>query len=104
MSFALYLEPEVHEVRHTLPGAMRQRVRRLLEDLPENPRPDLSRPLDVRDLDLASGVELRRIRIERWRIVYAVNDTEQWVWVLAVRQRPPYNYADLAELARRLQS
>lgn len=32
---------------------------------------------------------------ENWRIIYAVNDNEKWVWVLAIRQRPPYDYEDL---------
>jgi hypothetical protein len=27
-----------------------------------------------------------------------VNDAEAWVWVLAVRKRPPYDYEDLEEL------
>jgi mRNA interferase RelE/StbE len=40
--------------------------------------------------------------MERWRIVYAVCDVEQWVWVLAVRRRPPYDYNDLPELIARL--
>jgi mRNA interferase RelE/StbE len=53
-------------------------------------------------LDLREGVELRRIRMERWRIVYAVCDEEQWVWVLALRRRPPYDYDDLPELIARL--
>ncbi len=58
--------------------------------------------MDIADLELRAGVELRRIRMERWRIVYAVCDEEQWVWVLAVRRRPPYNYNDLPELIARL--
>ncbi len=53
-------------------------------------------------LDVREGVELRRIRMERWRIVYAVCDEEQWVWVLALRRRPPYDYDDLPELIARL--
>jgi|GEM_PF-5378431 len=29
-------------------------------------------------------------------------DEEQWVWVLALRRRPPYDYDDLPELIARL--
>jgi mRNA-degrading endonuclease RelE of RelBE toxin-antitoxin system len=47
-------------------------------------------------------VEIRRSRLENWRIVYAVNDDEKWVWVLTIQQRPPYDYDDLAKLAARL--
>jgi hypothetical protein len=42
--------------------------------------------------------ELRRIRLERWRIVYAVTETDQAVDVLTIRMRPPYDYGDLERL------
>jgi len=46
-------------------------------------------------------LELRRLRIERWRVVYM---DEEWelVTVLAVRKRPPYDYEDLEELLAEL--
>jgi mRNA interferase RelE/StbE len=46
----------------------------------------------------ALSYELRRLRIDRWRIVYAVTEADRIVDVLAVRKRPPYDYGDLAEL------
>jgi mRNA-degrading endonuclease RelE of RelBE toxin-antitoxin system len=97
-----FLEPEAHAARQELPGNVRQRVRRAIESLADNPRPHDSRALSLVDLDLPSGVEIRRVRPERWRIVYAVNDSEQWVWVLGIYRRPPYNDADISELTRRL--
>jgi hypothetical protein len=66
------------------------------------PRPPQSVTMDTTDLELCAGVELRRIRMERWRIVSAVCDEERWVWVLAVRRRPPYDYDDLPDLIARL--
>ena len=48
-------------------------------------------------------VEVLRLRIERWRVVYAVNEKEGWVWVLALRRRPPYDYGDLEKLAGKLE-
>ena len=54
------------------------------------------------DLDLPSGVELCRLRLGKWRIIYAVNEAEGWIWVLGIRQRPPYDYGDLPEVASRL--
>lgn len=102
MSHDLFLEPEVHASRDELPGNMRQRVRRAISSLATAPRPPESAAMHVADLDLRAGVELRRIRMERWRIVYAVCDAERWVWVLAVRRRPPYGYGDLRELIARL--
>lgn len=58
--------------------------------------------MNTTGLDLREDVELRRIRMDRWRIVYALSDEEQWVWVLALRRRPPYGYDDLADLIARL--
>lgn len=102
MSYDLFLEPEVHETRKELPGNLRQRVRRLIDALANTPRPAESQPLDVADIVLPSTIELRRIRIERWRIVYAVCDADNWVWLLAIRRRPPYDYEDLPDLVSRL--
>jgi len=42
--------------------------------------------------------ELRRIRLDRWRIVYIINEDDESVDVLAVRKRPPYDYGDLSTL------
>ncbi|MCG8350646.1 MAG: type II toxin-antitoxin system RelE/ParE family toxin [Chloroflexales bacterium] len=102
MSYDLFLDPEVHRMRYALPGNMRQRIRRLIDALRDAPRLVQSNPLDMSGLALPPDVELRRIRLDRWRIIYAVNDQDDWVWVLAIRRRPPYDYDDLADLIRRL--
>jgi mRNA-degrading endonuclease RelE of RelBE toxin-antitoxin system len=47
---------------------------------------------------LESTHEVGRIRLDRWRIVYAVTEADQAVDVLAVRKRPPYDYGDLERL------
>jgi mRNA interferase RelE/StbE len=73
-----------------------------LDDLAKGPRPPKSRDLDVSGLDVPPGIELRRLRLAPWRVIYAVNDSDGWVWALAVRRRPPYDYADLDELVARL--
>ena len=103
VSYALFLEPEVHDARHELPGHLRQRVRRLINGLASDPHPSSSTVLATEGLVLPVDITIRRVRIDRWRVIYAINDTEQWVWVLAVRRRPPYNYEDLPELVRKLQ-
>lgn len=102
MSYDLFLEPEVHAARHDLPGNMRQRIRRIIADLAVSPRPPESAVMDTESLDLREDAELRRLRVERWRIIYAVCDIERWVWMLALRRRPPYGYEDLPELIARL--
>lgn len=83
MNYDLFLEPDVHATRDDLPGNIRQRVRRAIDALSGAPRPPESAAMAVADLELRAGVELRRIRMERWRIVYAVCNEERWVWVLA---------------------
>ena len=88
----LLLEPEVHEARKDLPGNIRQLMKRALDSLAEDPRPPASQALDTVGIDIPAGVEIRRLRIGRWRVVYAVNDEEGWTWVLRVHQRPPYDY------------
>ncbi len=98
----LWIEPEAHAQRDRLPGNVRQRVKRALNGLAADPRPPGSQVLDLADLDLPPGIELCRLRLGKWRIIYAISTAEDWVWVLAIRQRPPYDYADLPEFASRL--
>jgi mRNA-degrading endonuclease RelE of RelBE toxin-antitoxin system len=98
-AYRLWLEAEVHEGRNDLPGKVRQRIKKLIDGLSAQPRPSISKTLDTEDLAVPAQIEIRRLRLENWRIIYAVNDAEKWVWVLAIRQRPPYDYEDLTELA-----
>jgi len=97
-SYELLIEPDVHEARRRLPGHVRQRVKRAIDDLAHAPRPPESSDVDVVGLDAPADIELRRLRMDVWRIIYAVSDGEGWVWVLAIRRRPPYDYEDLAEI------
>jgi mRNA interferase RelE/StbE len=46
--------------------------------------------------------ELHRLRLDRWRIVYAITKEQHLVDVLAVRKRPPYDYDDLEDLIAEL--
>ena len=101
--YRVWVEPELHSQRERLPGNVRQRVKRALYALAVDPHPPDSQPLDVTGLDLPPGVELRRLRLGKWRIVYAVNDAQGWVWALGIRQRPPYSYQDLPDIASRLE-
>lgn len=100
--YTLFVEPEIHAARRALPGHMRQRIHRLISDFTTIPRPPRSRRLDLPALPLPDGVEIWRVRLEQWRIVYAIHDTEAWVWVLAIKRRPPYDYDDMPELVRKL--
>jgi mRNA interferase RelE/StbE len=104
-AYTVYVTPRAWREIKDLPGHMRQRVRRTIDDLAKTPRPPDSKPLTVPDAAAggsvaALGYELRRIRMDRWRIVYAVTDTEHIVDVLTVQKRPPYDYGDLGELLK----
>jgi hypothetical protein len=102
VSYDLYVEPEVHAARAHLPGNMRQRLRPAITALAAAPRPPDSPQIDTTSLDLRGDIEIRRLRMDRWHIVYALYDGEQWVWVLALHRRPPYDYGDLPDLIGRL--
>lgn len=102
MSYALFVEPEVHAARDSLPGHIRQRMRRAISGLAETPCPPGSRPLNVAGLDVPADVAVYRLRMERWRLIYAVHEPEQWVRVIGLYRRPPYDYGDLADLMEKL--
>lgn len=100
--YDLLIEPQVHEARKQLPGNVRQQIKRVMDSLAVNPRPAQSEAMDVTGLDVPSDVEVRRLKLIPWRLIYAVNDVLRWVWVLALRRRPPYDYSDLPELISKL--
>jgi mRNA interferase RelE/StbE len=102
VKYALYLEPEVYANRAELPGYVRQDIRARIAALATTPRPSNSKELQLAGDAVPAGVEIRRLRVGYWRIIYCIHDSEQWVWVLAIRRRPPYDYADLAELIDRI--
>lgn len=94
MSHAVFVTPQAWHEMKTLPGNVRQRVKREVDGLRSNPRPPQSKQLAV----AVTGVSLFRVRLDRWRLIYALNDDEKQVYVLAIRKRPPYTYDDLDEL------
>jgi mRNA-degrading endonuclease RelE of RelBE toxin-antitoxin system len=102
--YSIFIEPDVHAMRDKLPGHVRQRIRRAIEELVERPRPPATRQLDTAAIDLPIEVEIRRLRLDSWRLIYAINDTEEWVWILGLHRRPPYDYDDLAAIATKLRA
>ena len=64
----------------SLPGNIRQRVRRAIEGLAENAVPGGAKEL--------RGLPGRyRIRIDRWRIIYRIEQEEVMVLILRVRRK-----------------
>ena len=90
--YTVYITPNAWDEVKDLPGHMRQRVRRAIAALADEPRPAESKALmrpSQEDLTTTPALvtpageaspeparELRRIRLERWRIVYAITETD----------------------------
>ena len=98
--FTVYVTPSALEEIKDLSGNVRQRVKRAISELRENAAPSNSKSLDLTniapELDLVK--KLRRIRLDRWRIIYSISETEKIIDILAIRKRPPYDYGDLGKL------
>ena len=75
-----------------LPGNIRRRMIVAMDALEGNPRPARSKQLAVE----GESREIRRLRLDKWRVVYLV--LEEQPIILAIRKRPPYNYEDLKDL------
>ncbi len=96
--YTVYVIPRAWKEMKNLPGNMRQRVKRAVDTLADNPRPPKSKELDVPDLE----PKLHRLRLDKWRIVYAITEGDKVVDVLTVRKRPPYDYGNLDELLKEM--
>jgi len=94
--YKVYVTPQAFKEIKALPGNVRQRIRRAIGELADDPRSSQSKALNASDIDR----ELFRLRLDRWRIVYTVSEADMTVDVLAVRKRPPYDYGDLEALLK----
>ncbi|MDY6868882.1 MAG: hypothetical protein SVT56_13455, partial [Chloroflexota bacterium] len=72
MSYQIDVSPDVQKVIPTLPGNIRQRIRRAISSLAQDPRPSRSKKLEF---SLVDG-EPRRLRLEKWRILYVIIETD----------------------------
>lgn len=95
--YTVYVVPDEFQAIKKLPGNVRQRVKRAIDGLAHDARPSGSKQLDVADTE-DIGREVRRLRIDNWRIIYLITESEKLVDVVAVRKRPPYDYGDLEQL------
>lgn len=99
--YQVLLLASIYRERKALPGNVRQRIKELLDSLAQDARPYNSIELQLEDVDL--DWEIRRIRIDTWRVIYAINEEVQQVAILAIRKRPPYDYEDLPDLLASLE-
>lgn len=91
MPYRIEYSDEAERDLPRLPGNYRQRIKRLIETLCQNPRPTDAKALRDRPTRF-------RIWIDRWRLIYEVNDESQKVFILRVKQkRGPETYAGLDE-------
>jgi len=90
------------EIRN-LPGHARPPIFREIQALEKEARPYSSKGMkSTKSFKIPKDVELRRLRIDRWRVVYVIEPDLSLVTVLAVRRRPPYQYDDLEELLKEI--
>jgi mRNA interferase RelE/StbE len=97
MIYELYVLPEALDEVESAPGHVRQQIRRAIRSLAHDPRPSTSKQLELLD----ERREVRRLRLDRWRVIYVVSEADGVVDVFAVRKRPPYDYGDLSDLLAR---
>jgi mRNA-degrading endonuclease RelE of RelBE toxin-antitoxin system len=100
MRYQVWINDEAKTEIIRLPGHIRQRIRRAIQDLGDEPRPHYSHQMRAPE---GVTLEVRRLRLERWRVGYIVDEEWSEVGVLAVRKRPPYDYKDLSALLERLE-
>lgn len=92
--YAVYIRPAALREIKDLPANMRHRIQHAVSGLATDPQPSGSKQLLLPDVELS----VYRIRIDQWRIVYAMLEASRSIAVLTVRKRPPYDYDDLAKL------
>jgi mRNA-degrading endonuclease RelE of RelBE toxin-antitoxin system len=89
LSYRLEIRREVYRQVAALPGHVRQRIRRLINNLPGNPRPSDAGPLRI-------DPDSWRYRIDRWRVVRRIRGGAMPVIVVKVgRKHGPEFYVDL---------
>ena len=81
--YRVYVTPEALAEIKDLPGNIRQRIRQAIKGLAHQPNFAQSKQLQFNIPDR----QLFRIRLDNWRIIYAVTESENAIDVLAGRKR-----------------
>ena len=68
--FAVYIVPHEFQSIKKLPGNVRQRIKRAIDELADNPRPPNSKRLDVGDVQAepTQGISVRRDLSHRYEV------------------------------------
>jgi mRNA-degrading endonuclease RelE of RelBE toxin-antitoxin system len=73
--YTVYVLPQALQGIKHLPGHVRQRVKRIIDDFATDPRPPDS--IELSNITVPNpAVTLHRFKLEKWRIVYAVDEEE----------------------------
>ncbi len=100
-TYTVYIIPQALREIKNVPGNLRQRIIAKIDTLENDPRPPASKELTEIPMP-KDNVHLYRLRIDKWRIVYAIDEIDKAIDVLAVRKRPPYDYGDLTKLLQQI--
>jgi mRNA interferase RelE/StbE len=92
------LSPGAFDDFKRLPGNIRRLLILAIDDLEVNPRPHNSKQLLLTD----ETREIRRLRIDKWRIIYLVEENRPII--IGIRHRPPYDYSDIERLINNIES
>lgn len=102
-SFQVELTNAARREIRSLPGNVRPLIFREIQLLEKDARPFSSKGMkSTKSFQIPKDIELRRIRLDRWRVVYVIQPELSLVTVLAIRKRPPYQYDDLEELLKEI--
>jgi len=89
MAFRLRYTDAARRDLINLPGNYRQRLRRIIESLAGQPRPHGAKELRERP-------DRYRIRVDRWRLIYRIDEADGVVLVLRVRPKTgPETYDEI---------
>lgn len=80
MSYVLYIKASASKESERIPAQIKERLRRHIALLQENPRPHGVKKLQGRE-------EIYRIRVGSYRVLYAINDRNRSIHVLSVLDR-----------------
>jgi mRNA-degrading endonuclease RelE of RelBE toxin-antitoxin system len=89
VSYRIKYTDEVKRALPKLPGNYRQRVRREIEALADNPRPDHAEPMHEPNR--------YKIKLDNWRLIYRVIDEKETVRILRINKRDPETYEGLED-------
>jgi mRNA interferase RelE/StbE len=87
MSYMVKLRPSAQRELDTLPEKDYQIIEKVISSLEQNPRPAKVKRL--------AGSALWRVRVRRYRVVYAINEADQVVTIVRVARRKEDTYKGL---------